>query len=90
MPRKQTSAKVSSIAGKYVGTDASPFATFADDIATAVRECGVPLNDRAVLALTNRIETALQPIADDLKTLAASALSQDETPPKDDGFSEPE
>jgi hypothetical protein len=87
MARKQTSSHVSTIAGKYVG-DASPIDP--DMIANAVRECGIPLNDRAVLALTNRIESAIAPLCDDLRTLAASCLSQDETPqPKPEGFSEP-
>jgi hypothetical protein len=78
--RKQTSDRVSSIAGKYVGGN-SPLGDVADRIATACRDCGVPLNDRAVLALTNRLEAAIAPVLDDLRTLAASCLSQDETPP---------
>lgn len=89
MARKQTSAAVSKIAGRVLNENpinADIHATIAD----AVASCGIPLNDRAVLALTNKIESALEPLVDDLKTLAASALSQDETPPKDDGFSEPE
>lgn len=86
MARKQTSSRVSSIASKYVG-DASPLDP--DAIANAVRECGIPMNDRAVLALTNRIENAVAPLIDDLRTLAGSCLSQDETPSKPDGFSEP-
>jgi hypothetical protein len=64
---------------KYVG-DNSPLGDVSDRIADACRECGVPLNDRAVLALTNRLEAAIAPVLDDLRTLAASCLSQDETP----------
>jgi hypothetical protein len=77
--RKQTSDRVSSIAAKYVGDD-SPLGDVTDAVANAVRECGIPLNDRAVLALTNRLEAAIAPVLNDLRTLAASCLSQDETP----------
>jgi hypothetical protein len=76
---KQTSSRVSSIAAKYVG-DESPLGDVTDAVANAVRECGIPLNDRAVLALTNRLEAAIAPVLNDLRTLAASCLSQDETP----------
>jgi hypothetical protein len=77
MPKKQTSATVSTIAAKYVGDD-TPLGDVSDAIATACRDCGIPLNDRAVLALTNRLENALAPVLTDLRTLAASCLSQDE------------
>lgn len=94
MARKQTSAAVSAIAGRVLNENpisADIHATIAD----AVAACGVPLNDRAVLALTNKIESALEPLVEDMRTLAASCLSQDETPkppkpPKPVGFTEPE
>lgn len=76
--RKQTSNRVSSIAGKYVG-DSTPFTPDIEAaVASAIRSCGVPLNDRAVLVITNKIETALEPLFDDVRSLAASCLSQDE------------
>lgn len=83
MPRKQTSAAVSKIASRILNDGLLTADTHAA-IADAVQECGVPLNDRAVLALTNRIEAALEPIVEDVRSLAASCLSQDET--KGDGF----
>lgn len=76
MPRKQTSSRISTIAAKYMNDDS---VIDVDAIATAVRECGIPLNDRAVLALTNKIESAIAPMITDLRSLAASALSQDES-----------
>jgi seryl-tRNA(Sec) selenium transferase len=86
--RKQTSAHVSAIAARILNEGlltADIHATIAD----AVQGCGVPLNDRAVLALTNKIEAALEPIVEDVRSLAASCLSQDETPSKAEGFSVP-
>jgi hypothetical protein len=73
--KKQTSPRVSTIAGKYLG-DVSIIDP--DLIADCVRGCGVPLNDRAVLVLTNKIETALAPLCDDVRSLAASCVAQDE------------
>lgn len=91
MARKQTSTAVSSLASRVMN-DNPITADVHAAIADAVASCGVPLNDRAVLALTNKIESALETVVDDMRTLAASCLSQDETPkpPKADGFTQPE
>jgi hypothetical protein len=86
MPRKQTSAKVASIAGKYAG-DANPFDDYSEAVADAIRAAGVPLSDRGVLVVQAKLEAALAPIVDDLRTLAASALGQREA--KSQGFSVP-
>jgi hypothetical protein len=88
--KKQTSDRVSSIAARVMGGD---FMTpdVQNAVQAAVKDCGLPMNDRASLVLVNRIETALAPLFDDFKTLAASCLSQDETPaePKVEGFTVP-
>jgi hypothetical protein len=77
--RKQTSDRVSSIAGKYVG-DNSPLG----DVSDADRE-RLPRMRRS--AERSRRTGAYEPPGssyragpDDLRTLAASCLSQDETP----------
>lgn len=86
-PKKQTSARVSAIAAKYMGDESPMTAEVQDAIGRAIRECGLPLNDRATLICTNKIEAALAPLIADMRTLAASCLGQDET--KGDGFSVP-
>lgn len=86
MTKKQTSAAVSAIAARVLGDDGPLSPEIQAGIAAAVAECGVPLNDRATLVLTSKIEAALAPLLDEMRSLAASCLSQDETPkPKTSG-----
>lgn len=80
MPKKQTSAAVSAIAARVLGDDGPLSPAVSEAIGQAIDDCGIPLNDRAKLLLVGKIESALAPLVDDLRTLAASALSQDETP----------
>lgn len=79
MARKQTSPNVSKIAARVLGTD-RPLTVHRGAIATAIQECGLPLSQRAIDGFVDRIEHALEPLVADLRTLAASALGQDETP----------
>lgn len=88
MARKQTSAAVSAIAGRVLGDDGPLSPEIQAGIQAAIAECGVPLSDRAILVLTTKIEAALAPLVDDMKTLAASCVSQDETA-KPKGFGLP-
>lgn len=80
--KKQTSADVSKIAAARLA-QGSPFndPELKAAISVALRECGVPINERAIVALCDRIEVAFEPVIVDLRKLAASCLSQDETPP---------
>jgi hypothetical protein len=84
MAKKQTSASVSKLAARVLSTD-NPLEAHRTAIADAFRACGLPLSDRAVTALTDRIGDALAPLFADMRTLAASALSQDETPKSSNG-----
>lgn len=87
---KQTSAAVSAIAARVLGDEGLLSPAVATAIGEAIDECGIPLNDRAKLVLVGKIETALAPLVEDAKALAASCLSQDETSSKKpEGFSEP-
>lgn len=81
--RKATSSKVSKLASKPLH-DATPNADVRAAIADAVTGCGIPLNDRATNAVVDRIVDAIEPFLDDVRTLAASCLSQDETPGNDE------
>jgi hypothetical protein len=79
MARKATSAKVSKLAAKLIqghAIDGDVRAAVAD----AITANGLVLNERAVNATIDRIIAALEPHFDDVRTLAASCLSQDETP----------
>lgn len=77
MPRKATSAKVSKLAARMLNAHAD--ADMRAAIGDAVTECGIPLNDRATSAVVDRIVAALEPHFDEVRSLAASCLSQDET-----------
>lgn len=77
--RKQTSAAASKIAARILATD-NPLELYRGRIAVAIQECGLPLSERAVNVFVERVNDALEPLFDDLRTLAGSALSQDETP----------
>lgn len=81
MARKKTSAAVAKIAGDILATD-NPLEAHKDAIGEAIRGCGLPLGDRAVSAVVDRIGDALAPFIADVRSLAASALSQDEEPSK--------
>lgn len=87
--KRQTSARVSAIASRVLNDDEPKLtAEVQAQIATAVRMCGLPINDRAMLALNVNLEAALAPIFADMKTLAASCLSQDETAGQSDATGE--
>lgn len=79
MKHKVTSSKVSKLASKLLN-DATPNADVRAALADAVTGCGIPLNERAANAVVDRIVEAMEPFLDDVRTLAASCLSQDETP----------
>lgn len=85
---KKTSKEVAAIAGRVLDGDA--LTPYLPSISDALRQCGLPLNDRAVLALQNRLEAALAPLIDDMQALAGSAMAQKVKEPKPiEGFSEP-
>lgn len=77
MPRKETSPKVSAIAARLVNEDPlSPREPFR----AALRSCGLPLSDAAADRMLDLLGATLAPYIADVKTVAASALSQDEQP----------
>lgn len=78
MAKKATSAKVSKLAAKLIhcsNVDPDVRATIHD----AVTSHGLALNDRCATGIVDRVIAALEPHFDDVRTLAASCLSQDET-----------
>jgi hypothetical protein len=85
MARKKTSADVSAVASRILATD-NPLDAYRGKIAVAIQECGLPLNERAVAVFVDRISDALAPMIADMRTLAGSALSQDEEPAVKSGF----
>lgn len=77
MARKQTSALVSTIAARLMTED--PLAP-SDPLRQAIKDCGLPLCDRAADALLDRLGAVLAPFLADVRTVSASALGQDEIP----------
>jgi hypothetical protein len=85
--RKKTSPDVSAIAARILATD-NMLEAHKGAIAIAIQECGLPLSDKAVTIFVERIESALQPMIGDMRSLAASALGQDEEPAKVNPFTD--
>jgi hypothetical protein len=81
MPRKKTSPAVSAIAGRVLATDLAEDTRARVEAALVVglQAAGFPINPKATEAITARIVEALKPTIDDLRGLAGSALTQDET-----------
>jgi hypothetical protein len=89
MKTKKTSKEVAAIAGRVLDGDALTPEIQAG-IALAIRTCGLPLNDRAILVVTTNIEAALAPLIDDMQSLAGSIVSVRPPKSKDgEGFSAP-
>ncbi len=78
MAKKATGPEISTIAARVLATD-NPFDEHKGAIAIAIQQCGLPLSAKAVNVFVERISEALAPLLTDMRSLAASALSQDET-----------
>src|SRR6185369_6093916 len=78
MPRKKTGDAASKIAARVLATD-KPVHAHTSALTIAIQQCGLPLSPRAIDSFVDAVADALAPMVDDLKTLAASVLAQDET-----------
>lgn len=81
MARKQTSAAVAAIAGRHIAGEPLADVQVRIAIGQAIHGTGLPMNERHVDRVIDAIGEALAPLFDDLRTLAASCLAHDETPP---------
>jgi len=81
MPRKKTSPQVSTVAGRVLASDIEAQArqALSGALSIALQECGLPINARTTATIVDRLADSLKPTFDDLRTLAGSSLTQDET-----------
>lgn len=80
MARKKTSPDVSTIAGRVLATDLDAEARdrISSALVVGLQAAGFPINPKATASIVDRISDALKPTFDDLRSLAGSALTQDE------------
>lgn len=81
MASKKTSAAVSKIAGRVMATDLETEAAerIRSALIVGLQVAGFPIRDKATGEIVVRVVEALKPTFNDLRSLAGSALTQDET-----------